>query len=261
MLIDSNAYVGHWPFRVRKYNTLEMLLSRMDKFGVDKAIVSSLDGIFYKNTQPANEELIKQLNSSAQFADRFIPFGVVNPIYGGWKDDFESCANDLAMRGLKLYPKYHGYDLLNPNCIELVKMARDKNMVIALSLRMVDNRPSSWMDLTDEWQLKDVIPIMKAVPDAKYLIQNVSGSTNLDAEEVKILNSSHCVIDTSGRYILNLGELISNFGAEKFCFGTHSPILDYCTGLLRVESLRPDEATEAVKQLIRSTNIERLLKI
>jgi len=261
MLIDSNAYVGHWPYRVRKYNTLEMLLSRMDQFGVDKAIVSSLNGIFYKNTQPANEELIEQLNSSAQFADRFIPFGVVNPIYGGWKDDFDSCANDLAMRGLKLYPKYHAYDLLNPNCIELVKMAREKKMVIALSLRMVDSRPSSWMDITNEWQLKDIIPIMKAVPDAKYLIQNVSGSTNLDAQEAKILKSSNVAIDTSGRYILNLGELIKTYGSEKFCFGTHSPMLDYCTGRLRVESLRPNEASEHVKQSIRSTNIERLLEL
>jgi hypothetical protein len=30
MLIDINAYVGHWPFMQLKYNTCESLAQRMD---------------------------------------------------------------------------------------------------------------------------------------------------------------------------------------------------------------------------------------
>ena len=55
MLLDINAHVGHWPFKELKYNTFAALLERMNKFGVDISVVSNLNGIFYKNTQSANE--------------------------------------------------------------------------------------------------------------------------------------------------------------------------------------------------------------
>ena len=68
-------------------------------------------------------------------------------------------------------------------------------------------------------------------------------------------------MDTSGRGIINFGELLIKYGKDKFCFGTHSPILDYCTALLRIESLRENEADEKTKDLLRSGNIKRMLGI
>lgn len=51
MLLDINAYVGHWPFKQLQYNTCSKLLDRMNKFGVAVSVISNLNGIFYKNTQ------------------------------------------------------------------------------------------------------------------------------------------------------------------------------------------------------------------
>ena len=59
----------------------------------------------------------------------------------------------------------------------------------------------------------------------------------------------------------NLAGQIKTYGKERFAFGTHSPILDYLTGLLRVESLRPTEADAATKELIRSGNARRMIGI
>ena len=95
MLIDINAYVGHWPFQQLKYNTCEALLQRMNKFGVDVSVISNLNGIFYKNTQSANEELYEEIRSNSKFKDRFIPFAVINPIYAGWRDDLETCVTKI----------------------------------------------------------------------------------------------------------------------------------------------------------------------
>lgn len=79
MYIDINAYVGHWPFMRRKYNTCKELIGRMNQFGVDISVISNLNGLFYKNTQSANEELYDELRSDKRFADRFIPFAVIIP--------------------------------------------------------------------------------------------------------------------------------------------------------------------------------------
>lgn len=259
MLIDSNAYIGHWPFRQFEYNTLDALLGRMAEFGTDTSVVSSLNGIFYKNTQAANEELYDSLHSKKTYRERFIPFAVINPIYSGWQDDFEVCSTKMGMKGIRLYPKYHDYDLTDPSCVELVKMARDRGLPVALSLRMVDSRPTSWLDIEKEWSLKDVIPIIRLVPDAKYLILNVANSPDLSGEDTELLRKAEILMDTSGRNIINLGELLMKYGKNKFCFGTHSPILDYCTGLLRIEALRDREADESTKELLRSGNVKRIL--
>jgi uncharacterized protein len=261
MLIDINAYVGHWPFKQLKYNTCKSLLERMDRFGVYKTVISNLNGIFYKNTQTANQELHEEIKSAKQFSSRFIPFGVINPIYAGWKEDLEICHEKFGMKGIRLYPLYHDYDLTDPALIELVKMARDRGMIMALTLRMVDSRQRSWMDIQKEWELKDVLPIISEVPDAKYMILNIANRMRLTQEQFTLMKNSEVLMDISGREISNLGELITLYGKEKFAFGTHAPILDYVTPILRIEAARESEASEETKELIRSGNALKFLNI
>lgn len=263
MLLDTNAYVGHWPFRQLVDNTCKTMLERMDRFGVDMTVISSLDGIFYKNTQPANRELYEVVQSGRNFGDRFLPFAVINPAYAGWKDDFEICTGKMGMKGVRLYPKYHGYTLTDPSLADLVKRARDRGVVVAFSLRMVDSRPSSWMDLEKEkeWTLKDIVPVIRAVPDAKYLILNVANSTHLNDAETRLFKKADIVMDTSGRSMNSLGAMLQQFGKHKFAFGTQSPLLDHLTGLLRIEALNETEASEATKELLRSGNAKRILQL
>ncbi|SHE46043.1 hypothetical protein SAMN05443144_101343 [Fodinibius roseus] len=263
MLVDMNAYVGHWPFRKLNYNTCESLLGRMNEFGVDISVISNLQGIFYQNPQSANEELHEMLQSNSLFEDRFIPFAVLNPVYAGWEHDFGVCSEEMDMKGIRLYPRYHHYEITNPSCIELVKSARDKGMPVAISLRMSDSRATSWMDLErgNEWSLKDVLPLIKEVPDARYLILNVVGNPFLDDEETEFFKKTNIVMDTSGRGLRRFAELLKRYGKDKFAFGTHSPILDYVTGALRIESLRNSEAGEETKELLRHGNAEKMLDL
>jgi uncharacterized protein len=261
MLIDINANIGHWPFNQTNCNNCQALLERMNRFGVNISVVSNMNGIFYKDTHASNEELIDEINSDKLFHDRFLPFGIINPIYAGWKNDLEICYKKFSMRGIRLYPQYHDYELTDLSCIELVKMARDHEMIVALTIRMVDSRPRHWMDLNKEWELKDIIPIIKAVPDAKFMILNVANGIQLKEDDQKLLKNTEILIDTSGRMIFDLSELMNQFGKNKFAFGTHSPIFDYLSGLLRIESQREDKVDEATKELIRSGNAKVFLGI
>jgi uncharacterized protein len=261
MLVDVNAYVGHWPFLQLQNNTCEGMLGRMDRFGVQLSVISNLNGIFYKNAQSANKELYDELRSKKAFRDRFLPFAVINPIYAGWKDDLETCIKTYGMRGVRLYPHYHDFSLDDPACIELVKTVRDLGLPLALSLRMVDNRQRSWMDIDKEWALKDVMPIIRAVPDANYLLVNVANSVSLREEDTALLQTANVLMDTSGRALTNLAGLMSIVGKNKFAFGTHAPVLDYLTGLLRIESMRDHEADPKTKELLRSGNAMKFLKL
>jgi predicted TIM-barrel fold metal-dependent hydrolase len=259
MLIDINANIGHWPFEQTNCNTCKALLERMNKYGVDVSVVSNMNGIFYKDTQAANEELHEELMANRRFKNRFIPFAVINPIYVGWKNDLDICITKMGVKGIRFYPLYHDYELTDPSCIELVKRARDHGLIVAFTLRMVDSRPRSWMDINKEWSLKDVIPIVMEVPDAKYFILNAATNVQLNQEDTDLFKKSDIIIDTSGKAISNLVNLLNNYGKDKFAFGTHSPILDYLTGMLRIESLRASEADEQTKELLRSGNAKRIL--
>lgn len=268
MLLDINAYVGHWPFRQLKYNTCQTLSERMDKFGVDVAVISSLNGIFYKNTQSANKELYDEIRSDKRFSDRFIPFAVINPIYAGWQNDFKECVEKLGMKGIRVYPKYHDYDITDPSLITLVKMARDQGVPVAFNVRMVDSRQRSWMDIDyvvgtpkPEWTLKNIIPIIREVPDAKYMILNVANGLALAKEDADLFAKADVLIDTSGRSMNALPSLLKTQGKNRFAFGTHAPILDYLSGRLRIEALRPEEANEETKELLRSGNAKQFLKL
>lgn len=275
-MLDINAYVGHWPFKQLKHNTCGLLLDRMNKFGVDASVVSNINGIFYKNTQSANEELYEEINSDDRFRDRLIPFAVINPIYAGWRDDFETCVDKLGMKGLRLYPKYHDYEITDAALVELVKMARDRGLPVAFDIRMVDSRQRSWMDIplfegnaaekfdiiTKEWAVRNVIPIIREVPDAKYMIVNVANNIGLNDGDMEVVKKADILFDTSGRVLREdntLSELLKRFGKDKFAFGTHGPILDYLTGRLRIESMTESEADEATKEMLRSGNAKRML--
>lgn len=268
MLIDINAYVGHWPFMQLKYNTCEALGRRMDKFGVDISVISNINGVFYKNTQSANQELYDWIRASKPYRNRLIPFAVINPTYAAWRRDMETSIHKLGMKGIRLYPQYHDYEMTDPSLIELVKRARDMNVPVTFCYRMVDSRQRSWMDIDyvaytpkPEWSLKDIFPIIREVPDAKYMILNVANSMTLDKTDAEIFKNANALMDTSGRTLNSIDMLLKTQGKHRFAFGTHSPILDYLTGLLRIESLRESEADEAVKEQLRSGNAIKFLDL
>jgi predicted TIM-barrel fold metal-dependent hydrolase len=269
MWIDINAYVGRWPFMQFQYNTCAALLNRMNKFGVDISVISNLNGIFYKNTQSANKELYEELQSLGRNNKRFIPFAVINPTYAGWKNDLKECLEKFGMKGIRLYPKYHDYAITDPSLIELVKMARTLDIPVTFNYRIVDSRQRSWMDIDlvatsakPEWTLRNIIPIIKAVPDAKYMIVNVCNSLEINPEDEEIFNNANVLMDTSGRSFNTIGIFLQEkANITRLAYGTHSPILDYLTGMLRIESLDSDEASENTKDLLRSGNAKRFLEL
>ncbi len=84
MIIDVNAYLGHFAFRRLRHNTAESLLALMDAKKIDMAVVSSAAAITYRNTQAGNEEVAEEVRGHR---DRLLPVAVVNPFYTGWQDD------------------------------------------------------------------------------------------------------------------------------------------------------------------------------
>jgi predicted TIM-barrel fold metal-dependent hydrolase len=269
MLLDINAYVGHWPYRPLRGNTLTKMLTRMNKFGVDMAVVANLNGLFYVDVQLANEELHAEILSNEAFKGRFLPFATMNPVLSWWKDSLEVCHKDFGMKGIRLYPLYHHYKLTDPSCIELVKAARDRQMTISIPLRMTDLRERSWLDVDNALTYNDIAALVSAVPDAKYMILEARITDTQPVttpESVKILQNANVLFDTSrgsgvpikGPNSESLKYLLDTFGINKIAFGTETPFVDYCSPFFRVAVF---EEAGSGKDLIWSGNARKMLNV
>src|SRR5688572_25614872 len=108
MIIDVNACLGHYPFRQLRFNTAEKMIGLMDRNGIDRAVVSSLHAVFYRDAHRGNVELYEETKSHGS---RFIPVATVNPKYVGWERDLAESIEQWKMKAVTLVPEHHGYAL------------------------------------------------------------------------------------------------------------------------------------------------------
>ncbi len=141
MLLDANAWLGHFPFRHVPHTTPDALLGLIDRHQIERAIVSSLHAVFYRDPQPGNEELASWV---APHRDRLIPCATLNPAYAGWERDLKQCREEWG------FPRppdsaYHDFRLAGAECRELVEAATGQGLHVAIPLRLEDRRQRHWM--------------------------------------------------------------------------------------------------------------------
>ncbi|MCD6361422.1 MAG: amidohydrolase family protein [Armatimonadetes bacterium] len=256
MLIDMNAYLGHWPFRRLRHNTAPELVALMDEKGIDLACVSSADAIFYKNSQAGNEELAEQIEPHR---DRLIPFAVINPTYADWEYDLRVCAEQFGARGLRLYPNYHNYTLGDRCCHDLVRAATELGLIVSMPIRQIDQRQRHWLIEIPDLNLDDIAKLVEAHPEATFVLLNglnFVGSRLGQPDNGLPANYYIGISRLTAVMAAEIRRLMDNLGAERLVFGTGMPFKYADPPLVKLEVL---DATEEDKDLIRSGNARRLL--
>jgi predicted TIM-barrel fold metal-dependent hydrolase len=244
MIIDVNAYLGPFAFRHLRHRTASELLGLMDSRGIDRAIVSGAAAITYRNPQPANAELIAEI---APHPDRFIPFAVINPAYAGWADDLDACL-DLGFRGLRLYPKWHNYELMSAACLDLIDRATQHGMIISIPLRVEDPRQRSWLVDVPNVSVSELADVVAARPQARFHLVNGQGfAGSVLGRPGNGLPENYRIEISLLNVLLNdeVETLIANLGPDRLLFGTGMPFQYPDPALAKIEVLAPDDALKA----------------
>jgi predicted TIM-barrel fold metal-dependent hydrolase len=237
MIIDVNAYLGHFAFRQLRHNTAASLLALMDAKRIDRAVVSSASAITYRNAQAGNEEVAAEVKGHR---DRLIPLAVINPFYAGWQDDLKICHEEFAVAGLRLYPKWHNYRLSDRCCVELVNAATERGLVVSIPLRAEDQRQRSWLVDVPDVPHEELVALVKSCPQARFILLNGLGyaksplglkANGLPANYALELSRLSAVLDNE------LGQLLTNLGAERVMFGSGMPFSYPDPALLKLEVL------------------------
>lgn len=260
MIIDVNTYIGHWPFRQLRNNTTEGLIEIMDYAGIDKACVSNINSIFYKDTQEGNRELEDKVKSHK---DRFIPFAIINPTYAAWDKDLNHCIDDLDFKGVELYPYYHNYSLLNSQVEELFKLAAQMKVPVHLPAMIVNIRQRHWMDTEESLAMGEVTQILESCPDTDVIITSSSCSRNLkkviDKRKGRVYFdfSMQKLMDAKSK-VAGLYRLIDISESDRVVFGSASPFRYIDPQLIRLEYLDLDKKE---KKMIMSGNLAELFNL
>ncbi len=251
MIYDADTWIGHWPYRRLPQTSAADLLRKMDSAGIDKALVGSLQGIFYKDSHEANRELAKSVR---RHRDRLIPCAILNPTYFGWAEDLKQCREEWSMPVLRLIPQYHLYKLTDSVAEEIVTAAHDLKMRVAVYGRVVDLRGRSHLDQSRKVPTEEILAMFGKFRGASFMLLN-SGAVKPPngAKAPKIFQDTAIMHGGCGVGIENNLKICP---ADRLMFGSTMLLRYPRPALIAIENVK---ATKAQKEKILYKNLKRLI--
>ncbi len=257
-LLDANAWLGHYPFRAVPDSTADGLLRLMDRHGIERAVVSSLHSVFYRDAHTGNEELAQWVRPHR---DRLIPSATLNPAYGGWERDVRQCVEEWGMRGLRLFPSHHRYSMTSPPCLDLVHAAAERGLHVAIPVRLEDRRQQHWMDTTAEVSLAEIAGLARACPTAEIVVLEAVGVEDSPFLNDPSLADARVTFEISRMATVlqrSIPTLLERLGARRLVFGTGMPLKIPGPAVMKLQLL---EEPAEVKDQLAAGNMQRLLRL
>jgi predicted TIM-barrel fold metal-dependent hydrolase len=224
MIIDVNAFLGHYPFRRLRFTSAVRMIEHMDTHGIDMAVVSSLNAVFYRDAHSGNEELLQEVR---QFPDRLIPIATVNPKYVGWERDLEDSVKRFGAKGVTLLPEHHGYSLTDDLGRAALSRIAAYELPVVLTQRLEDRRQRHHWDVAQDLTAATLIEVATTHRSLRFLLCNW---IDLKATELVAAGlRGRCLIDFARLSVLltkDVPRLIDELRVESIAFGSHMPF-DY----------------------------------
>jgi predicted TIM-barrel fold metal-dependent hydrolase len=232
MIVDANAYIGRWPFAPLGYESAEDVLRLMDRAGIDQAVLTSLNSVFYWDAEIGNREV-----GAAALAhpDRFIPSCVININLLGWREHLAECAERYGIRAIKLHPDYHKFSLLPDVVIgdeieKLMEEARSRSLPVHIQTSLIDLRHHPGYCFVPEVSIPDVVQALRRYKENRFVI---GGGLWFMTRAQDLINQAtpfgieNFWIATDGLQgpFDGVTGLVKQIGAERFVFGSRTPIL------------------------------------
>jgi predicted TIM-barrel fold metal-dependent hydrolase len=252
-LFDACCYFGRYPTERLAFNSVQGLLSEMDRLGIERALVCHT--LAWQNApEVGNARLM------AEIADqpRLEPCWVVLPNEANRNypraDDFCEHMLSLGVRAVRLCPRDQVFPLVDWMAGNLLAALSERHFLVLLDVDQVvlptglfDVDPAGWRSIA--W-------LCKTYPGLSVLL------TRIGYRSLRILLP---LMQTCPNLFLDLSyfathqgveEIISQFGPGRLVFGTSQPLVDPGGALTR---LAYAGITSEQRELIAHRNLERLL--
>jgi predicted TIM-barrel fold metal-dependent hydrolase len=253
-IIDTNVYLGRWPFRQLPEGEPAQLVNMLHRHGVQQAWTGSLSGPFYKDVRPLNARLAQKCE---QYGDGLlVPFGTVNPNLPDWKEDLRLCDEEHQMPGIRLHPNYHNYALDDPVFADLLEQAAARGMIVQLVPWMRDERHHHTEMPVATTNLEPLPAAARAVPNLPLVLLN--GFRAAGVPPSGVLETDNIFFDFAKLdVLLGLRRLLDEVPLRRVLFGSFAPMFYFAHAPLKMQE---SAVTGAEAQALRRDNAHRLLQ-
>jgi len=250
--IDAATYMGHWPFHRIPDSQPQKIIDSLIESNTALALVTPLNSVFYKDPHDGLEEMMEMLQGLSHVERlRYVP--VVNPSLPYWKRDY---ANYLSMKnvaGLRLFPGYHGYQIRDDCCVELVLTAAKDNVPIFINIRLQDSRIRHIIDVGVDVELTDIENLASSIPQAKICLSRISTAEILSLSENSQIERN-LYFDTATVIADSFYENISDGGLiDRLLYASARPIQHH---LCSIEPIIRGGISDFCRQKIMKKNAE-----
>ncbi|MBE6687725.1 MAG: hypothetical protein E7588_00420 [Ruminococcaceae bacterium] len=134
-MTDYNCFVGEWPFHKLSEYTFEHLKTVHSEYGITDGYVSSVKSVFYNDVYDSEKELYETLQGT-----QYKQVTVANPTLPGSLLTLERCINEFDIKGIRLIPGYHGYNINSDIADKAADIAEKYGLILFITDRMMDER-------------------------------------------------------------------------------------------------------------------------
>ena len=243
--VDAHAYVGPWAFRYLTSTEPDALLRRLDRAGVERALVSATEAITFKDPQPANRLLAGRVRGRE---DRLLPVASLNPRLVGWEQDWQECLADLSPVALRLHPSYHGYSPTDGEARRLIDAATADGRPVLLVVRIEDERVHHPLARVAAVPIEDVAVALRASPGANFVLSGIR-LAEVKALVARAPDAANYAVEISHlQHPLDALEgLRALLPADRIWLGTGAPLLMPEAAIYKVAMARlPDSEKAAI---------------
>lgn len=249
MLIDVNAFFGHWPYWPLPHTSGQDLLRLMDQHGIDRAVVTSLRGL-HGDWREANAETLALARSHP---DRFAPLACMSPMNGGGAAALRELV-EQGFRGIRLYPLLlQGYSLCSPFVVEVCTTAGQLGVPVVIPTRPMMNFRFPTLPV------EQVETLAERFRDTRFILSGPNYLSEFRAAVEAMQRHENLLIETSCMQGFRaVAQVVQAIASDRILFGTGA-VLHYPA--CNVAKLAHAKITPCQRQAVAWYAAHRLFRI
>ncbi|QDU37419.1 Amidohydrolase [Maioricimonas rarisocia] len=250
-MIDVNVSLSRWPFRRLPLDETPRLMERLREKGITQAWAGSFDALLHEDMAGVNARLAEDCATAGKGI--LLPFGSVNPNLPDWEEDVRRCAEEHGMRGIRLHPDYHGYQLDDPAVPRLLDLAGEQGLIVQITLLMEDERTRHPLVGLEKVDAAPLVKLATERPELSLILLN-SQRVVRGALQGELAAAGVCFDIAMQEGVGGISKLMQQVPFEQILFGSHAPFFYFESAELK---LRESELGATVRAAIASGNAER----
>ncbi|MGZ4973618.1 MAG: amidohydrolase family protein, partial [Limisphaerales bacterium] len=220
-LIDTNVTLSRWPFRRLRGDDTVDLVKILRHHGVTQAWAGTFDGLLHKDIAWANARLVDECHKHGHGI--LLPFGTVNITLPAWGDDVRRCVEEHQMRGLRVFPNYHGYKLDHPDFARLLALCDAHRLILQLAVSIEDERTQHPLVQVKDVDIAPLAGLVKAHPNLRVVILNTFRGTGAKNLQPLVASKNVCFDIATREGVGGVATLAEKISVDRILFGSHAP--------------------------------------